>query len=81
MQFISLEAIKTDIDAALEKVGYVRTKVMCEKWDILPKQFSNFISANPDYNEDTFIVNRVRYISKYAKSPAEFKREKANEQL
>ena len=40
MQFISLEAIKTDIDAALEKLGYVRAKVMCEKWDILPKQYA-----------------------------------------
>ena len=76
MQFISLEAIKTDIDAALEKLGYVRAKVMCEKWDILPRQYANFICSNRDYNEDTFIVNGVRYVSKYAKSPAEFKKER-----
>lgn len=75
MQFISLEAIKTDIDAALEKVGYVRTKVMCDKWGIDPNYF-RAILRTIDYKEDMFTVNGVRYISKYAKSPAEFKKER-----
>lgn len=78
MQFISLEAIKTDIDAALEKVGYVRTKVMCDKWEIDPNYFRTLLRTI-DYKEDMFTVNGVRYISKYAKSPAEYQKRNKHE--
>lgn len=65
---ISLNTIKNgNLDAALEKFGYVRAKIMAEKWGLTTDQLNKKISAG--YVCDEFKVNNVRYISVDAKKP------------
>ena len=64
---ISMNAIRNDFDGAMERQGYVRAKVMCDKWGITPNQLSKLIKKG--FVCDSFIVNGVRYISKDAERP------------
>ena len=64
---ISMKKIRTDFDGAMNKQGYVRAKVMCERWEITTNQLSKAFQKG--YTCDNFIVNGVRYISIYADPP------------
>jgi len=67
LSLVSMASIRKDFDAAMEKQGYVRAKVMCEKWCITSDQLSRLIKKG--FECDTFIVNGVRYISKDTPEP------------
>lgn len=66
---ISMNAIKNDFDGAMERQGYVRAKVMCEKWGITTEKLAKLMKKG--FTCDNFIVNGVRYISRAAKGPEE----------
>lgn len=66
---ISMNSIKTDFDGAMERQGYVRAKVMCEKWGITTDKLAKLMKKG--FECDSFIVNGVRYISRAAKGPEE----------
>lgn len=65
--FVRMSRIKKDFDAAMEREGYVRAKVLCEKWGITTAQFNKAFQKG--YTCDNFIVNNVRYVSVYADPP------------
>lgn len=64
---VCMNRIKRDFDGAMEREGYVRAKVMCEKWGITTSQFNKAFQKG--YTCDSFIVNNVRYVSIYADAP------------
>lgn len=64
---VCMNRIKKDFDGAMEREGYVRAKVMCEKWGITTSQFNKAFQKG--YTCDSFIVNNVRYVSIYADAP------------
>ena len=64
---VCMNRIKRDFDGAMEHEGYVRAKVMCEKWGITTSQFNKAFQKG--YTCDSFIVNNVRYVSVYADAP------------
>jgi hypothetical protein len=51
----------------MERQGYVRAKVMCEKWGITTDKLAKLMKKG--FTCDSFIVNGVRYISRDAKGP------------
>ena len=66
--FISLNTIKNgNLDEALEKLGYVRAKVMAEKWDMTMAQLNKKFASG--YVCDEFKINNVRYMSINARKP------------
>lgn len=65
---VSMKSIKKDFDAAMEREGYVRAKVLCDAWGISPEKLNRMI-RNGEYKCDCFIVNNVRYISVNAVCP------------
>ena len=69
LNFVSMNAIRQDFDAAIEKQGYVRAKVMCDKWGITTDKLSKAIKNG--YVCDCFMVHNVRYISVNAEKPEE----------
>lgn len=70
LNLISLETIKKGkLDEALEKLGYVRTKVMAERWGLTNDRINKYFSAG--YTCDCFKINNIRYISVNAQNPAE----------
>lgn len=69
-KFVSLDSIRKDFDSALESLGYVRAKVLCDEWGITTAQFNKIIAKGFDC--DNFIVNNVRYISVKTKKPEGF---------
>lgn len=70
LNLISLETIKKGkLDDALEKLGYVRTKVMAERWGLTNDRVNKYFSAG--YTCDNFKINNIRYISVHAPNPAE----------
>lgn len=64
---VSMNAIRTDFDAAMEKQGYLRATVMYKNWGITAKKFAALVKKG--YDCDSFIVNGVRYIHKDAPNP------------
>lgn len=73
---VCMNRIKKDFDGAMEREGYVRAKVMCEKWGITTSQFNKAFQKG--YTCDSFIVNNVRYVSIYADPPAMVKPKEEN---
>ena len=67
MNFISIDAIKTDFDHALMKAGYVRTKVMAEHWGTTAEKINKCFKNG--YTCDCFMVNNVRYMSVTSQKP------------
>jgi hypothetical protein len=68
IKYISLDSIRNGkLDEVLEKLGYVRTKVIAEKWgmsvSVLNKKFAS------GYTCDRFKINGVWYISVNAEKP------------
>ena len=77
INLISLEAIKNGkLDESLEKLGYVRTKVMADRWDISADKINKYFSAG--YTCDSFKLNGVRYISVNALNPKIWQSAKEN---
>lgn len=73
MKFVSLDAIrKGELDAALAKLGYVRSVEMAQRWGITPSKLNKYFSTG--YTCDCFKINNVRYISVHAPNPAEVKK-------
>lgn len=64
---ISMKMIRTDFDGAMAREGYVRTKVMAQRWGMTVKQVNKAFSNG--YSCDNFIVNGVRYIHVDAEKP------------
>ena len=70
-KLISLETIrKGNLDAALEKFGYVRTTQMALRWGLTPDRVNKYFSAG--YTCDCFKINGVRYISVDAQNPKDW---------
>ena len=73
LNFISLETIKRgELDTALEKLGYLRSKKIAEKWGITSDKLNKYFAAG--FTCDCFKINGVRYISVKTKNPAEVKK-------
>lgn len=68
-KFVSMKDIRADFDSAMEKQGYVRAKVLCDKWGITTDKLSHFIKKG--YECDSFVVNGVRYIQKDSVAPSD----------
>lgn len=68
MTFVPLDAIKNDFDATMVNAGYVRAKVLCDKWGITTDKLTKLIK-NEEYQCDQFIVNGVRYLHKDSVCP------------
>lgn len=66
-KFVSMKSIREDFDAAMERQGYVRAKIMTDKWGITASQFQKLLKKG--FECDTFVVNGVRYISVNAEGP------------
>lgn len=64
---VSMKSIREDFDAAMERQGYVRSKIMLDKWGITANQFQKLIKKG--FECDSFVVNGVRYISVNAQGP------------
>lgn len=67
--FVSMNAIKANFDAAMKKQGYVRAKVLCDKWGITTDKLSHLIKKG--FECDSFVVNGVRYVQKDTISPSD----------
>lgn len=67
MNFVSMKSIRENFDAAMEKQGYVRSKIMLDKWGITANQFQKLLKKG--FECDTFVVNGVRYISVNEEGP------------
>ena len=68
LNFVSLKSIKEgNLDAALEKFGYVRSKVMAERWGLTQNQLNKKFAAG--YTCDEFKINGIRYMSTSAVKP------------
>lgn len=65
-KFVSFDAIKTDFDAAMASMGFVRIKVKCDEWGIKTSQYASLLKKGCIKNENAFTVNNVKYISKDA---------------
>jgi len=66
---VSMNAIKADFDSAMEKQGYVRAKVLCDKWGITTDKFNRLIKKG--FECDSFVVNGVRYVQKDSVAPSD----------
>ena len=65
-KFVSMDAIKTDFDAAMASMGFVRIKEKCAEWGIKQSQYASCQKKGYIKNENAFTVNNVKYISKNA---------------
>lgn len=66
---VSMNAIKADFDAAMEKQGYVRAKVLCDQWGITTDKLNRLIKKG--FECDSFVVNGVRYVQKDSIAPSD----------
>lgn len=70
MDFISMNSIRTNFDAAMMRAGYVRTKIMCDHWGITQDQLNYCFRKG--YVCDCFMVNGVKYMSVASNKPEGF---------
>ena len=67
-KFVSLDALRKDLDTAMAGVGYVRIKVKCDEWGITPAKYANLVRNNV-IKEDSVTIHTVKYISKDTPRP------------
>ena len=73
LNFVSFDAIRTDFNAAMDHLGYVRASVKCKEWGISASDLCRFMKKG--YQCDSFIVEGTRFIRKDSKNPKECKYE------